>query len=265
MKNPLFGRTLLAGEVARRMFNTSPELVESDVMCEILDKFRFKLMTSGYNEGEREVIIREGVSRYWNVVKLVDRGLRPLYRSSAWKKEERALEKKVKGRSWYGDKESVVFVQATPGEALRKKVQDIMISNGFKVKVAEKGGRQVKSLLQKSDVMPRMTCPDPTCRVCEVSPDGKCSIEGVVYKVVCVDCEQNGIDTAMYGETGRTAKVRYGEHVKALNSKYSSNLREHCERVHGGVLQEFRCKVIKIHCPDNLQKLTRFTTTREYQ
>ena len=61
-----------------------------------------------------------------------------------------------------------------------------MISNGFKVKVAEKGGRQVKSLLQKSDVMPRMTCPDPTCRVCEVSPDGKCSIEGVVYKVVCV-------------------------------------------------------------------------------
>ena len=149
-------KVTLAGEVARRYFNTSPCLVQTSVMSDIVDKFRHKLMVSGYSIRERELIVKEGRNRYENVVQQVSEGLRPLYRPSTWEKEARALEKKVKGRSWWGKRhKSVMFVQSSPNEILRKEIQKIVDRSGFKVKVVQRGGRTLKSMLQRSDVKPQ--------------------------------------------------------------------------------------------------------------
>ena len=70
----------------------------------------------------------------------MNEGVRPLYRSSCWKKEERALTRKKKSKNWYGKQfDSVLFVQSSPGELLKKEVQRIVKDNGFKVRVVEKG------------------------------------------------------------------------------------------------------------------------------
>ena len=140
-------------------------------------------MISGYSEKEREIIIREGRSRYFNIIKLVNEGKRPLYRPSTWNKEMRAVEKKAKLKGWYGSQESVVFVPATPGEILRRRIEKVMLENNFKVKVVEKGGRSLRSILQRSDVSPCLTCWDSECLVCKTRGKGKCCEEGVVYRV----------------------------------------------------------------------------------
>ena len=242
-------RSCLAGEVARRFFNTSPSLVEEGAVEVFLDSFRFKLLKSGYTMKERELIIREGTARYRNVVKSVSRGERPLYRSASWRKEERALGNLVKARSWYSPHDTVLFVQATPGEVLRRRIEDVVRKSGFKVKVVERGGRQVKSLLQKSDVHPQDQCWDNGCHVCLTGGGGKCNVEGVVYKIWCVDCERVGESAVMYGETGRTARIRIGEHIEQLRKRSSSsNLWEHCLQVHGGRIAEFASQVLK-SCP----------------
>ena len=224
----------------------SPCLVGTEVMSEIIDKFRHKMMMSGYSFKERELIVREGRNRYQNVLKQVENGLRPLFRSASWEKEARAVKKKVKGRHWFGKRfDSLLFVQSSPGEVLRKEIQKVIDSNGFRVKVVERGGRPVRSLLQKSDVEPQLDCLDDKCPVCMTAPRGLCRMESVGYRIWCVPCKAQGIDVTMDGETGRTAKVRCKEHFDAMRSlRQSSNLREHCELIHDGEEVEFGCKVV---------------------
>ena len=62
-------KAALAGEVARRYLNTSPDLVAAGYVCELIDKLRYKMLLSGYSQKERE-----GEARYFNIVKQVERG-----------------------------------------------------------------------------------------------------------------------------------------------------------------------------------------------
>ena len=122
-------------------------------------------MLSGYTLRERELIVKEGRNRYKNVLKQVNDGVKPLYRSASLNKEERAIAKKMKGKNWYGSQfESVLFVQSSPGELLKKEVQKVIDASGFKVRVVERAGVPLKSLLQRSDVEPQLDCLDEQCR-----------------------------------------------------------------------------------------------------
>ena len=188
---------------------------------------------------------------------MVEQEQRPLYRPSSWNKEERALLKKIKGKSSYGPKDSVIFVPATPKEILRKRVEKVMADNNFDIKVVEKGGQTVKSLLQRSDISPSLTRWDENCPVCLTNGKGACCVEGVVYRVWCLVCEQNGINASMFGETGRTAKVRCSEHRSQLmKRKPSSNLWEHVCVQHSGNAEEaqFGYEVINKYPGDPLTR-----------
>ena len=113
------------------------------------------------------VIVGEGLARLCNLKKQVEDGLRPMYRTAEWQQHERIIGKKLKRKSWYGaNVESVVFCQATPNEILRKSLQEEVKKSGLNIRVVEKGGINVKSLLQRSDVKPEKSCNDPSCVVC---------------------------------------------------------------------------------------------------
>ena len=90
----------MAGEVARRMFNTSPDLVAEGEAEEDVDKFMYKLMKSGYTVRERNIIEDEGKRRYENVLAKSLRGERPLYRSSTENKLQRYVNRKLKEKKW---------------------------------------------------------------------------------------------------------------------------------------------------------------------
>ena len=206
------------------------------------------------NHREWEKIVSEGVSRYVNIVKQAEEGTRPLYRSSQWLQENRAIERLVKGKTWHKS-DSVIFVQATPGEMLKKEVKKIMDDFGFSVRVVEKAGRSFKSMLQRSDVAPPTACLDDNCPICLTDVKGKCEVEGIVYRIWCTVCKEEGKDVCMYGETGRTGKMRCSEHRDALvDPRKSSNLREHCQNFHDGRFVKFGFAVVKAFPRDPLSR-----------
>ena len=112
----------------------------------------------------------------------------------------------------------------------------------------KKGGETVKSVLQKSNIEIAGECGREDCFVCHHDRRGLCSKEGVGYMIWCEKCEDDqGLRPArMHGESGRCARVRVGEHMEALFSDKSSNLREHCEQVHGGEIVPFASKVTRV-------------------
>ena len=74
----------------------------------------------------------------------------------------------------------MIFVQPTPGEILKKKVEAIVLNAGFKIKVVERGGRSVHSILQRSDVSPQLSCDwGNKCFICSTKPTGLCREESV--------------------------------------------------------------------------------------
>ena len=82
------------------------------------------MLISGYNKTERDIIVGEGVGRCNNLIAKVNKGHRPIYRISARKKYDRAVQKILKKKKQYGEQtETVVFVQATPREVLKKAVE----------------------------------------------------------------------------------------------------------------------------------------------
>ena len=138
----------------------------------------------------------------------------------------------------------MIFVQSTPGELLKKGVQEVMKENGMRVKVVEQGGRTIKSLLQKSNVHPKMTCEMEDCPICLTKPSGMCCQESVGYEVWCLECKNNGVRSVMHGEIGRTARIRCGEHRDALAGR-RGGLWEHCLQFHDGKEVAFGYKVVK--------------------
>ena len=244
----------LSGEVCRRYLNCSKDIVEEGGAEVHVDWFCWKMLKSGYNREERDEIVCEGKARYSNLLAKVTRGERPLYRSKTWMKEERGVEKIRKRKGWHGGADTVLFVQSTPKEMLRREVQEVMNKLGMKVKVVEKGGRSLKSLLQRSDVEPSPDCKNDDCVVCRTEAKGLCSMENVGYMVWCKECEMKGVRTVMHGETGRCARIRCGEHERAYLSKKNSNLWEHARDVHKGGRVEYGYKVDKTFKDDVLAR-----------
>ena len=103
--------------------------------------------------------------------------------------------------------DSVMFVQSSPNEVLRREIQKIVDDSGFKVRVVERGGRSLKSMLQRSDVEPIMKCFDDDCPICLTAPKGMCQVESVGYRIFCIECKTQGKVAVMDGETGRTGRM----------------------------------------------------------
>ena len=76
--------------------------------------------------------MKEGLSRYRNLVKLAESGSRPLYRGASWKKQQRSIGKELKKKRWYGDSLAVLFVQPTPGSILKLEIEQIMKTSRMK-------------------------------------------------------------------------------------------------------------------------------------
>ena len=147
-----------------------------------------------------------------------------------------------------------MFVQSSPEGLLKKEIKKVMRSNGVAVRVVERGGRQISGLIQRSDVESVSDC-GKECPVCKSSPKGNCWREGVCYRVECIVCKKKGVSAQMFGETGRNARIRCSEHVKALlDRKKNSNLWDHCRKFHDGVVSDgmFDFSVCSVHGADPL-------------
>ena len=87
--------------------------------------------------------------------------------------------KKKKSKNWYltnGKHETVMFVNATPNEILKRKVEQSPKKRKIKVKVVERRGNTMKKMLQKSDPFRKLKCIEDMQRGygCKLQNEGYC-------------------------------------------------------------------------------------------
>ena len=144
-------RTVLTQEVLRIILRCSPRL-SWHIIAGHINSYMMRMQYSGYNQKFRAQIVRSALAAY-NTIKVKDeKGEKPMYRHKSWQRVIRKEEIRNKKNNWYksGGCESVIFVPATPGSTLKKKFESEINKTNIKIKVVERSGKTVKSLLQKS-------------------------------------------------------------------------------------------------------------------
>ena len=88
----------------------------------------------------------------------------------------------------------------------------------LKIKVVDKSGRSIKSLLCKSYPFDRIPC-EVNCKICEINPEINCKRRDVVYRIRCLDDGCIIIPENYEGETSRSIGERVNEHWRKYIDK----------------------------------------------
>ena len=115
-------RTALIQEALRRLLRTKRGLPWG-LKAEILSEFSRNMMCSGYWERFRYEVIEAAVRLYELKCQKSDLGIKPLHRPRSFKREERRKRKLLAPTMWYRSRYAPLFVPATPGSVLPKRVQ----------------------------------------------------------------------------------------------------------------------------------------------
>ena len=96
---------------------------------------------------------------------------------------------------------------------LRKAEEEMKDTLGDCVKIVEKAGTQVKSLLWKPDPWNGTGCHKKDCPVCEEEEEKVlCTKKNLVYTSTCILCKMKGKKSIYVGETSRSLGERSQEH-----------------------------------------------------
>ena len=158
----------MANEALRRLRNTSTSL-PWEVKVEILTKFSNDLRISGYNASFRAKVIQSAITGFQRQVEAAANGGPPINRPRSYQREERRFKKLTSRESWFRPQFDVVaFFPATEGSWLVNGVKKIMQEEGqrigYKIKVVEKSGTPLSSLLVSPDLS---GCLYPDCHVAD--------------------------------------------------------------------------------------------------
>ena len=232
-------RTILVQQTIRIMRNCSRDLPWEDI-CKHLSDMMKRIQFSGYDQKFRYDILTSALKAYGIMKEKDVTGERPLYRKKAWRRNERRNEKHNRKRNWFrrGGYESIIFVPCTPKAELMKRLRDDIQKTNIKIKLIESSGTNLKDILRTSDPRKEKRCHREDCPVCNTGGKGDCQALDVNYKVAC-SCgdEYNGTTT-------RSAYNRGTEHFEHLNDfDTESDLLQHCNNKHGGMIQQFKMSV----------------------
>ena len=133
-----------------------------------------------------------------------------------------------------------MYANSAQGGALASKIReierDINKHSSKKVKVVEKYGQQVQSILTTPDPWGSERCGRVDCLPCTTTQEGDkthCRSSNVVYQTKCNLCKELGKTTCYIGETSRTLYEREAEHTRDLwGEKDMSHMHEHIKGTH---------------------------------
>ena len=252
-------RTILTQECLRRLRNTKVELGE---YCRNmhLNNFMVKLKNSGYNEKFRLEILDSALKAFEKMLEEDKMGIKPLFRPRDWKKEERDAMKKDKKLNWYNNEKktkmkykSVLFVPSTPGgvltKQLKKREAEINRFESNRIKIVEKGGENIESILSKKDPFRKKSCLKDLCPICKSCKNPEkinivCNTNNVGYQWICNTCEERNITKVYEGETSRSARLRGLEHLSSYKQKHDDSvLYKHKELEHADEDVEYSMKI----------------------
>ena len=155
-------------------------------------------------------------------------------------------------------------VDRTPGwgliSALRKKEINLQIVTGKRIKLVERTGQQLKSMIWKADPWGGIQCWDLDCPVCEHEQKKRiCRVSNVVYISTCMDCQEEGRKCSYIGETSRSLAERAREHKEDAGKTVElSHIRDHKDAHHRKVSRMPRMKYkIDKRCKSALERQVR--------
>ena len=215
-------------ECLRIVRNCSENIGEGKIE-EHISHYMKRMQFSGYSKKERLNVVKKTIER-------TDKNRQGL--------DNNSTKKRNKDYDWYlkGNKyDTLMVVDATPGEKLKKTVERIAKKHGIRVKVIERRGRTTKGMLQKSNPFGIMPCREDDCVICRNNMGVDCRKRGVVYQI---ECEEQNCGKKYIGQTGRTLYERFKGHEQRIGHRVDGRavgpLEKHREE-HGD--SEFRYKV----------------------
>ena len=150
--------------------------------------------------------------------------------------------------------ETVLFVPQTPhGElAARLRQAEVELSKlaKYKVKVVERSGTAVKSILVKTNPVPDQKCSRPECYLCKSSENSKCKARSVTYQTSCLRCKEKGKERLYIGESARSGFERLSEHFQGyLQGANDNHMHKHFQTEHELEAErpEFEAKIVRTH------------------
>ena len=160
---------------------------------------------------------------------------------------------------------SVLMIPRTAGGRLaadlRQVEMELSRTSRRSVRVVERPGKMLKSMLWKPDPWGNEPCTREKCIVCQQRgplPGEKaarigasCRARSVLYSNTCVDCVKIGSGKYVYyGESGKSGHERVSEHYGQANSKSETELAKshmfnHWQDMHAGDQSQFQYRVVK--------------------
>ena len=197
-----------------------------------------KLKYSGYSEKFRREICDSILNAFENIVSDDKNGVKPIFRSKDWNREERQKLKLNRKYNWWNHAQSkiqyksVLFVTPTPGGVLakdvRKREAEINKNSDERIKIVEKGGSKIRDMLATKNSDKKSECSKKKCPLCksskfvEINPKGNqypCNTNNVGYWWHCLICRQENKTKVDEGESSRSARIRGLEHLSELEKK----------------------------------------------
>ena len=243
-------RTILTQECLRILLNCH-ELIGQEKIAQHLTRFMARMQAAGYDKSFRMQVLKSGYHAYDTKKEEETRGRTPLYKKRNWRRDERRKEREEKKKNWFkkGEKESVLFITATPDSQLRNLMQREIEKTPFKIRVIEKSGTKLVRLLQKNDPFKKDGCRDSEgCMVCSGSSRKTCRETGVTYRINCLGEHANDpektCDGVYKGETGKNGYTRGKGHMDDFrNKRETSAMWKHCILKHNSNEQQFEMVV----------------------
>ena len=188
---------IMGNEVIRRLLNSGGAIGNNE-RWEALDGYAVKLLTSGYTLEVTRRIILSGIRGFEAKVKRREQGGIPLYRTAAESGKSRNRKKIIGKSTWFkkpgvevtktiaggntkkrkrniesegGIKtRTVIFVEHTTGGELAKRMRETLSRiekmMGFRIKVVERSGTQIKDLFSLTNVWGGIPCDRKECITC---------------------------------------------------------------------------------------------------
>ena len=174
---------------------------------------------------------------------------------------------------------TVLFVEFSKGGVLQKCMRDALDRltpmMGFRVRVTERGGTSLGSLLSNKNLWSGEPCGREECKPCKQPGDKKeaCTQRNVVYESECGECNPDGsrkvadkesladkreVPSLYVGETARSLKERSCEHwADAESWKEECHMVEHQTMAHQGRGDpKFNFRIVK-KCGSSLERQVR--------
>ena len=114
---------------------------------------------------------------------------------------------------------------------------------------------KIKDILSSKNPLNKSTCTQKVCPLCtkskHVEPNTEksrhpCNTNNVGYRWRCLKCQEMDNVRVYEGETGRSARIRGGEHLRDLEKKReTSALYKHVKNFHNDEEVKFRMEITK--------------------